>query len=101
MSPVEPLTVLGIPIETQRNPWMRSTDVCWRMPKVRHVPRRVGRISITDNLIEDAAVDLSLAEFVTSRVRAALEREPEWCRRYLSKQARRVRMARKRRRGYA
>ena len=97
----EPLTILGIPIETQRRPAMRMTDVCWRMPRVRHVPRRIGRISVTDNLIEDAVVDMSLAEFIADRVRAAIEREPEWCRRHLSKQARRIRMARKRRRGWA
>lgn len=86
-------------LTTDRDVLRRKTLIHYRMPWHRHVPRRAWVARVDDSLAEDIGEDTAIA-VVTNDLKEAIAAHPEWCRRYLRKSARRVRMARKRRRGW-
>jgi hypothetical protein len=89
----------GLAVYAERDVLGRSVTVFTApFPRIRHVPRVRMSFSITDAAIEDAAIDVGT--IVSNRVRSALDTWPALAARYLKRAARRVRMARKKRRGW-
>jgi len=89
----------GYEFNVERRPTRRASRAWRPMLKVRHVPKSYMSIWVADAMAEDAIVGLEMTISEASR-RADVE-WPARCHAYLSKQTRRVRMARKRRRGWA
>jgi hypothetical protein len=82
----------------------RQWGFCTRAPKVRHAPRpRLHSFAVTDNAIEDAmpaVLEKVLGGRIAHVFGLSLRFDAEAAARYLKRAARRVRMARKKRRGW-
>jgi hypothetical protein len=89
----------GIPCWAKRDVFLRATLYTTRLAKVRHVPLAYWQVCISDTAAEYSIVPPEA--MLTVALREAIAREPGRCREFLRRAARRVRMARKRRRGYA
>ena len=92
------LSINDLEFNVERSVTTQWTRVWRLMPKVRHVPKSAFVVWVREQSFAESLI--GPAECVAEAWHRRDVEWPAWCRSYLSKRTRRVRMARKKRRGW-